>query len=165
MFFTLLYLKGKVYNCFAENFKDYTENINDISQIEDEINEMFYTKGVFDKKLDKLYGDYRKALNAERELIALKQKGLVVDYAAAFYGLAAKIDQDEVVLVATFYSRLKDDVKDEFARIDRLEEIQDLINKSINIDDRQYQRKIERKGQGNLIFHKKKQPSKPYYGP
>ena len=84
---------------------------------------MFYIKGVFDKKLDKLYGDYRKALNAERELIALKQKGLVVDYAAAFYDLAAKIDQDEVVLAATFYSRLKDDVKDEFVRIDRLEEI------------------------------------------
>ena len=123
MFFTLLYLKGKVYNCFAENFKDYTKNINDISQIEDETNEIFYTKGVFDKKLDKLYGDHRKALNAERELIALKQKGLVVDYAATFYGLAAKIDQDEVVLVATFYSRLKDDVKDKFARIDRLEEI------------------------------------------
>ena len=40
--------------------------------MEDKINEMFYTKGVFDKKLDKLYGDYRKALNAERELIALK---------------------------------------------------------------------------------------------
>ena len=30
VFFTLSYLKGKVYNCFAENFKDYTENINDI---------------------------------------------------------------------------------------------------------------------------------------
>ena len=72
IFFTLLYLKGKVYNYFTENFKDYTENINDVSQIEDETNEMFYTKGVFDKKLDKLYGDYRKALNAERELIALK---------------------------------------------------------------------------------------------
>ena len=72
MFFTLLYLKGKVYDYFAENFKDYTENINDVSQIEDEINEIFYTKGVFDKKLDKLYGDYRKVLNAERELIALK---------------------------------------------------------------------------------------------
>ena len=92
MFFTLSYLKGKAYNCFAENFKDYTENINDISQIEDETNEMFHTKEVFDKKLDKLYGDHRKALNAERELIALKQKGSAADYVAAFHGLAAKID-------------------------------------------------------------------------
>ena len=40
--------------------------------MEDEINEMFYTKGVFDKKLDKLYRDYRKVLNAERELITLR---------------------------------------------------------------------------------------------
>ena len=31
VFFTLLYLKGKVYDCFTENFKDYTENINDVS--------------------------------------------------------------------------------------------------------------------------------------
>ena len=60
--------------------------------MEDETNEIFYIKGVFDKKLDKLYGDYRKVLNAERELIALKLKGLVVDYAATFHGLAAKID-------------------------------------------------------------------------
>ena len=72
IFFTLSYLKGIVYDYFTENFKDYTENINDVSQIEDETNEMFYTKGVFDKKLDKLYGDHRKALNTERELIALK---------------------------------------------------------------------------------------------
>ena len=84
---------------------------------------MFYIKGVFDKKLDKLYGDHRKALNTERELIALKQKGLVLDYAATFYSLAAKINQDELVLVAIFYSRLKDDVKDEFARTDRLTEV------------------------------------------
>ena len=40
--------------------------------MEDETNEIFYIKGVFDKKLDKLYGDHRKALNAERELIALR---------------------------------------------------------------------------------------------
>ena len=99
---------------------------------------MFYTKGVFDKKLNKLYGDYRKALNAERELIALKQKGLAVDYAATFHGLAAKINWDKVALAATFYSRLKDNVKDKFARIDRPEEIQNLINKAIDIDDRQY---------------------------
>ena len=31
VFFTLSYLKGKVYNYFSENFKDYTENINNIS--------------------------------------------------------------------------------------------------------------------------------------
>ena len=40
--------------------------------MEDEINKIFYTKEVFDKKLDKLYRDYRKILNAERELIALR---------------------------------------------------------------------------------------------
>ena len=40
--------------------------------MEDETNKIFYIKGVFNKKLDKLYRDYRKVLNAERELIALK---------------------------------------------------------------------------------------------
>ena len=124
--------------------------------MEDETNEIFYTKGVFDKKLDKLYEDYRAAPDAERELIALKQKESAADYAATFHGLAAKIDQNEVALAATFYPRLKDDVKNEFTRIDRLEEIQNLINKAIDIDDRQYQRKIERRGLGNLTFYKKK---------
>ena len=60
--------------------------------IEEKTNEMSHTKGVFDKRLDKLYRDYRKALNAERELIALRQKGLAIDYAAAFHGLAVKIN-------------------------------------------------------------------------
>ena len=84
---------------------------------------MFYIKGIFNKKLDKLYRDYRKILNTERELIALRQKELAIDYVAAFHGLAAQIDQDEIVLAAIFYSKLKDNVKNKFVRIDRLIEI------------------------------------------
>jgi hypothetical protein len=59
-----------------------------------------------------------------------------------------------------FYRGLKEFVKDELSRIDHMETLQELSEAAIKIDNRAYERKIEKKG----IFTYHLRPSKNRYG-
>ena len=71
-----------------------------------------------------------------------------------------------VPLVAQFYKGLKDGVKDDVARVNQPSQLQSMITLAIQIDDRQYERELEKKGTYN--FGKKdryqKSPKKDQYG-
>jgi hypothetical protein len=62
------------------------------------------------------------------------------------------IDWDDAPLIVTFYNGLKERVKDEIARVDRPDEIDDMIKLAVRIDDRQYEREMEKKKQGRQPF-------------
>ena len=68
--------------------------------------------------------------------------------------------------MAQFYKRLKDRVKDNVAQVNRPSQLQSMIILAIRINDRQYERELERKGTYN--FGKKdryqKSPKKNQYG-
>ena len=68
--------------------------------------------------------------------------------------------------MAQFYKGLKDRVKDNVARVNRPSQLQSMVTLAIRINDRQYKRKLERKGTYN--FGKKdryqKSPKKDQYG-
>ena len=67
--------------------------------------------------------------------------------------------------MAQFYKGLKDRVKDDVARVNRPSQPQSMITLAIRIDDRQYERELEKKGTYN--FGKKdryqKSPKKDQY--
>ena len=71
-----------------------------------------------------------------------------------------------VPLVAQFYKELKDRVKDNIAQVNQPSQLQLMITLAIQIDNRQYKRKLEKKGTFN--FGKKdryqKSPKKDQYG-
>ena len=52
--------------------------------------------------------------------------------------------------MAQFYKRLKDRVKDNVARVNQPSQLQLMITLAIRIDDRQYERELERKGTYNF---------------
>ena len=60
-----------------------------------------------------------------------------VKYAAEFQRIAALTDWDDDALVLQYYWGLNETIKDKIARMDRPEELQDMINTFINIDSRQ----------------------------
>ena len=68
--------------------------------------------------------------------------------------------------MAQFYKGLKDRVKDDIVRVNRPSQLQSIITLAIRIDDRQYERELEKKGTYN--FGKKnryqKSPKKDQYG-
>jgi hypothetical protein len=67
-------------------------------------------------------------------------------YAAEFQRIAALTDWDDDALVSQYYWGLNETIKDEIARMDRPEELQDMIDTFINIDSRQWERRMERTG-------------------
>ena len=67
-------------------------------------------------------------------------------YAAEFQRIAALTEWEDPSLNSMFYWGLKEAIKDEISRLDRPDELQDLINKVISIDGRMHERQMERKG-------------------
>ncbi len=71
---------------------------------------------------------------AERRLHILKMNKSAAKYAAEFQRIAALMDWDDNALVLQYYWRLNKTIKDEIARMDRPEELQNMINIFININ-------------------------------
>jgi hypothetical protein len=57
-----------------------------------------------------------------------------------------RVDWGEKALIAQYYRGLKDTVKDEMARSDRPDDLEDTIKIAVRIDNRIYERALEKKG-------------------
>jgi len=113
---------------------------------------------MFKAELESIYRDINKDKTVERALQALKQKGLVAQYAVDFRRHIVKLRWDNNTLVVVFYKGLKDKVKDEIARMDaQLAQLELLIEKSVRIDNWLFEREIEKKGKstGSEFWDKK----------
>jgi len=107
-----------------------------------------------------IFSDYKKFKNelwrafkvvdkkraAERRLHILKMDKSAAKYAAEFQRIAALMDWDDDALVSQYYWGLNETIKDEIARMNRPEELQDMINTFINIDSHQWEQRMERTG-------------------
>ncbi len=62
---------------------------------------------------------------------------LAAKYAAEFQQIAALMDWDDDALVSQYYWGLNKTIKDEIVRMDRPEELQNMINTFININSHQ----------------------------
>ena len=104
----------------------------------------------FKNKLRQVFGDFDKEHLAECRMQSLRQTGSAADYASKFQQLAAQTQWGAVPLVAQFYKGLKDRVKDNVARVNQPSQLQSMITLAIRIEDRRYERELERKGTYNF---------------
>jgi len=95
-----------------------------------------------------IFSDYKKFKNelqrafkvvdekqaVKRQLHILKMDKSAAKYAAEFQRIAALMNWDDDALVSQYYWGLNETIKDEIARMDRPEELQDMINTFININ-------------------------------
>jgi hypothetical protein len=110
----------------------------------------------FTKDLQKVFGDVDEVKTAERKMIQLRQTGSAADYTAEFRKIESKIDWDENALIAQYYQGLKESLKDELARQERPSKLAEFIELAVRLDNRLYERKLERSGQ-KPTFGKKNQ--------
>lgn len=123
--------------------------------------------------IEQVYGDVDTVKEAVRDLQDLRQRGSATEYASKFHQLASRINWDQTAFADTFYRGLKDSVKDELARMDRPEDLMPLIELSIKIDNRMYERRLEkgRNGEATSFYRhqantqKKKTRTPGYYPP
>ena len=118
-----------------------------------------------------MFGTVDQERSAEREICNIVQKGAAATYAANFQRHAAYTNWDDTALTAQYYKGLKDFVKDEISRSERPSTLAAMIEKSVIIDNRAYERSME-KSQKNYVPPKANKPrentqynNKPYYGP
>jgi hypothetical protein len=124
----------------------------------------FHTMEGFGKGIRQVFGDIEEEATAERNLGHLKQKGSAATYAASFQQLAAKTQWGKAALQHQFYIDLKDGVKDEIARSEKPDDLQELIALAVKIDNRIYERSLEKRGQYSQE-HKRKKTSGKYHLP
>lgn len=136
------YLRGQALAWFEPRMRDYLENPGEAKDGETRL--MFEDYDEFEKRLKKVFGDTDEERKAERELARLRQTTSVAAYAATFRQVTSNLDWEDEPLIARFYEGLKDDVKDELIKLDRPEGLTEYIEMAVRIDERLYERRMER---------------------
>jgi hypothetical protein len=96
-----------------------------------------------------IFGISNEVSQAVRVIQNLRQKGSCAEYAAKFQEYAQLTDWDNVALQEMYRRGLKEEVKDELMRYSaRTDSLNLLIQASIEIDDRLYERRMEKKYDG-----------------
>src|SRR2546423_15246899 len=97
------------------------------------------------KMLTKVYGDPNIARNARRELRALSQTGSVATYIAKFGQLTPYVDYNNGALMDQFLYGLKEEIKDEVARVGYFNTLEELQDFAVRLDSRLYDRQLQKR--------------------
>jgi hypothetical protein len=141
-------LKGRAAEWWEPTLRDFLDHRADATTRKPETNNLFRDVKNFFKALRETFGNPDEQRTAERQLISLRQKGSTGTYAAEFKRISAKLDLGEHALMIYFYGGLRDNVKDELSKEDRPDTLHEYIADAIRIDNRLYERQMERKGKG-----------------
>ena len=111
-----MYIKGDAIEWIRPYVDKYLENNNIASACSSNTRQMFNTYNRFKIKISKIFSKVDKVRFAEQKIQAIKQKEAAFSYTTKFKQLQNKIDQDNALLIAAYYIRLKEKVKDKIAR-------------------------------------------------
>lgn len=97
-------------------------------------------------ELERMFGDIDAQATAERKLDKLRQTSSARHYVSEFRQASSHLSWGEEALTYKFYSGLKDTVKDRIAEQGRPTDLNQLMKLAVQIDDRIYERFLEKKG-------------------
>jgi len=110
---------------------------------------MFANFETFCQAMRRIYGLSNDKLVAIRTIQHLTQRTSASQYTAKFKEYSAKTDWDDNALMTMYYRGLKDNVKDELMRVNvDQSSLDNMIQAAIIIDDRLYERAMERRHTG-----------------
>jgi hypothetical protein len=107
---------------------------------------MFTNFDNFKRELRRVFGTFNEEQIAKRVIQHLTQRTSAAEYAARFQEYANLIKWDDVALMTMFRRGLKDNLKDEIMRDGRsISDMFDLIEVAIDLDDKLYERAMEKR--------------------
>ncbi|KAL0935557.1 reverse transcriptase domain protein [Colletotrichum truncatum] len=136
------FLRGKALAWFEPLQQEWLDT--PIERYSQEVKDIFFSFSGYVKALQSLFLDPDEKRQAERELASLRQNKSATMYAAEFRRLAARLDMTDESKVFAFYQGLKDDVKDEMAKVDTPPSFLDYVEYAIKIDNRLFERRKEK---------------------
>ena len=161
-----MFMEGDAITWFGPLLQDYLENEADRAECNDETKKVFKDYGNFKKEMELMFGEIDEERTAERRIQELKQTKSASQYTTEFKKYQANLDWDDAPLIATYYNGLKEKVKDEIARQDRPTDLAEMMTLAVRIDNRQFERDMERKGKTFAIPNtKKKVQIREHYDP
>jgi Retrotransposon gag protein len=146
-------LEGAAAEWFDPILKDYRNNAED--KRTQTTTEVFAKYENYEDNLKSMFGEANEQQNAERKLREMKQLGALSKYTVSFIQLLTKVDWTEESKKDVYYYSLKSEVKDELYKVDRSKEtFSQFTQKAIDIDNRQWERKQERKQEKSGTPHR-----------
>jgi len=170
--FASTYLRGGAFEWFEPFVTDYVENDEDDREADTVA--IFDSWEAFKERIKMVYGDVDETRTAERQLHRLRQTSSANKYVAEFQQTASRLMWDDAALTSQFYQGLKDNVKDDIVRGERPDTLQEMIATAVKIDNRLYERQLEKGEHRHPIpFRPKPKPNQTrtrqyphnYYGP
>ena len=107
----------------------------------------------FSRKIISIFGHPDLAHTSICKLEGLKQTKSAATYAAEFHCHAVFTQWNDEALCHLFYKGLKETVKDDLAHHDKTGSLDGLIDLSIKLDNRLYERSLERGPTRPLVHH------------
>ena len=142
--FASMQLKEGAYEWFEPILKDYLDHASDAEREQDTVN-VFSSWLNFEAAIQQVFGTIHEERAAARTVHRIKQTGSAALYYSQFNAVASKLSWNEEAKGSAYYEGLKDEVKDHM--IDNIPATyQALVEESIKIDNRLYERRIERGG-------------------
>jgi hypothetical protein len=143
-------LKGEALNWIEGFVVDYMKHANPKGQCTTAMQqgtiEIFGTYKGFVKRIKATFGEIDEERQAERAVQTLRQRGSAATYTAEFQRHAIKTGWNDDALRAQYYRGLKDAVKDELIKEEKPDTLEDMISTAVKIDNRLYERALEKKG-------------------
>jgi hypothetical protein len=144
------FLKGKaaewIEPYITAQYHPRSDSDGDMLDRDEELRKIFDDYTNFIDAIKTTFGQVDEKQAAGRKLRQLQQRGPASTYASEFQQIITKLTWDDEAYVEVFYNGLKEDVKDEIARMDeRPSELSKMIEKAVRIDDRLWDRKQEKK--------------------
>ena len=103
---------------------------------------MFYKFDNFCIYIKKAFGNQDKDKAIKNQFLILKQTQV---YGSKFKILVYTIKWYNTAFASKFYEKLKNRVKDTMVAMDRPELLKNIINTAVKIDDRQYDKSVDKK--------------------
>lgn len=144
-----MYLKGEALMWFEPYLREYLEN--GYSKCKPETKYMFDSLSHFEEKLSAAFGKVDEIREMEQKILTLKQLGSAAAYSNKFRLISGRLGWNEPTLMAHYYQGLKNEVKDDLVREDRPDTLERYIEMAVKIDNRQYERRMEKKGKGEWV--------------
>jgi len=147
-----LHLEGDALDWVQPYVNDFLEHEGKDKDMMEGTRNIFKNIKRFREEIGKIFGEMDEERQAERKLQTIKQRGPAQHYTTEFMQLRAKVNWGDAPLQLAYYTGLKERVKDELARDERPENLDDLITEAVRIDNRLYERELERKGQQTRLW-------------
>lgn len=146
--YAALRLKGNAFAWFEPTLTDFLKNGTTNSDTETQ--QIFHGFANFESAIKMVFGVANEDRAAERVIYQIRQKGSAAQYYAQFKQVASKLKWEDNALKAAYYAGLKDEVKDKMID-DVPTDYPEMVEKSIEIDNRLYERRLEKGGRGGVI--------------